>query len=96
MSGEANAATIHCPHAQPTAEGPCATENPLKPDRYSCDAYRDRCVTPGHTPAWADCEGSVAANGNAGMKCRIYHLKLAATDAANHCDDDRPSHPTVQ
>ena len=85
MSSDANAATIHCPHAQPVATGPSAEENPLKEGRFNCEVFRDRCVAPGHAPAWADCEGSVAAAGEGGLKCRRYHLKLAAEAPEVHC-----------
>ena len=54
-------AATHCPHAQEAADAPCAEET-LVATTFDCDLYTSTCVTPGITPAYADCAATVAAN----------------------------------
>ena len=56
---DANAA-IHCPHAQEEADEPCAEA--LVVPTFDCDLYASTCVTPGITPAYADCAATLGHN----------------------------------
>ena len=57
---DANAA-IHCIHAQEAADAPCAEETLVEPT-FDCDLYTSTCVTPGITPAYADCTATLGHN----------------------------------
>jgi hypothetical protein len=90
-AGGANDPATHCPHAQPVATGPCASET-LK--TFDCSLYATTCSGLSGYEAYADCAGTVAANSNK-MTCRIQHLDLAANggnnSAATHCPHAKPS-----
>lgn len=84
---------LHCPHAGPSGDGACG---------MTCDGFCDIAVATCKTE-WPDktaCMTACAALPKAGMKyntsmtagntieCRLYHLSVAATDAASagtHC-----------
>ena len=51
----------HCPHAQEAADEPCAEETLVVPT-FDCDLYTSTCVTPGITPAYADCAATLGHN----------------------------------
>ena len=52
-------ADTHCPHAQPTAAGPCATEM-LK--TFDCTLYETTCKDITGYEAYSDCAITVALN----------------------------------
>lgn len=81
---------LHCPHAAPTAAAPCNTEM-LK--GFDCALYASTCSGVANYSAYANCAGTVTANGANGMACRIQHLKAAAASggAALHCPHAAPA-----
>jgi len=81
---------LHCPHAAPTAAAPCDTEM-LK--GFDCALYASTCSGVANYSAYANCAGTVTANGANGMACRIEHLAAAAASggAALHCPHAAPA-----
>jgi len=81
---------LHCPHAAPTAAAPCNTEM-LK--GFDCALYASTCSGVANYSAYANCAGTVTANGANGMACRIQHLAAAAAScgAALHCPHAAPA-----
>jgi hypothetical protein len=68
----------HCAHAEEfTTFAGCETEILATPAQFDCAKYQAVCVDFGHSPAYADCAGTVAANMNK-MTCRKKHLDFAA------------------
>ena len=71
-------ADTHCPHAQPTAAGPCATEM-LK--TFDCTLYETTCKDVKQKlygvaayEAYSNCASKIAMNDANAMSCRVQHL----------------------
>jgi hypothetical protein len=74
----------HCAHAEEfTTFAGCEPEI-LAPAKFDCSKYQTVCVDFGHSPAYADCMGTVAANTGPGlnnMTCRRTHLNFGGLPA---------------
>jgi len=85
LAAKAGGAATHCPHAQPSATGPCATAPGGKLKAFNCTLFASTCS--GKATSYTDCANTVANNNANHMACRTRHLELAAASggAATHC-----------
>jgi len=87
LAAAADGAVNHCPHAQPSATGPCATAAGGKLKAFNCSLFASTCSGTTGYKAYTDCTNTVANNDANHMACRTTHLELAAASggAAKHC-----------
>jgi len=87
LAAQSGGAATHCPHAQPTATGPCASAASGMLKAFNCSVFAATCSGVAGYQVYSNCASTVANNGANGMACRTRHLDLAVVSggAATHC-----------